>query len=122
MSRRGGSEPPYRRGDLVWANLEPTLGHEQAGRRPVVILSNDPFNARSGTVICMPMTTQKPRAGEPFTLEVAHHTPSSWVKISQVRTLSTERLDSVINNYGPEVADRCMELLGVICSRQVTGR
>ncbi len=39
------------RGDLVWADLDPTRGHEQGGQRPVIVLSEDVFNARSGTVI-----------------------------------------------------------------------
>ncbi|CAN5753619.1 hypothetical protein BH20ACI4_BH20ACI4_05500 [soil metagenome] len=38
------------RGDIIWANLDPTLGHEQAGSRPVLVLSQDIFNDRSGTV------------------------------------------------------------------------
>ena len=39
------------RGDIVWANPDPTLGHEQSGSRPVLILSQDIFNDKSGTVI-----------------------------------------------------------------------
>ena len=39
------------RGDIVWADLNPTRGYEQGGARPVVVLSDDVFNARSGTVI-----------------------------------------------------------------------
>lgn len=51
------------RGDVVWANLNPVVGHEQAGRRPVVVLSADVFNEDSGTVIAMPLTSQRQRAG-----------------------------------------------------------
>lgn len=39
------------RGEIRWANLDPVQGSEQAGRRPVLILSRDLFNERSGTVI-----------------------------------------------------------------------
>ena len=39
------------RGDVVRAELDPTQGHEQTGRRPLLVLSQDVFNARSGTVI-----------------------------------------------------------------------
>ena len=46
------------RGDIYWANLNPVQGQEQAGRRPVVILSHDIFNERSGTVIAMAITSQ----------------------------------------------------------------
>ena len=41
------------RGDIYWADLDPTKGHEQAGQRPVLILSHEIFNQRSGTVIAM---------------------------------------------------------------------
>src|SRR2546426_1116237 len=58
------------RGDVVWANLNPAVGHEQAGRRPIVVLSVDVFNERSGTVIAMALTSQPQRAGFPLTLEL----------------------------------------------------
>ena len=44
------------RGEIRWAELNPTRGHEQAGHRPVLILSQDIFNKRSGTVIAMALT------------------------------------------------------------------
>jgi mRNA interferase MazF len=116
--RRLRLQPSFQRGDLVWANLEPTIGHEQAGRRPVLVVSNDPFNAKSGTVICMPATSQKPKAGEPFTFELPEtpNVPRSWVKVSQVRTLSTERLDACIDRIESRDVDRCMALLVTICT------
>ncbi len=46
------------RGDIRWAELNPTLGKEKAGLRPVLILSHDVFNARSGTVIAVALTSQ----------------------------------------------------------------
>jgi mRNA interferase MazF len=77
------------RGDIAWANLDPTQGNEQRGRRPVVILSENVFNDKSGTVIAMAVTCQQPRAGFPLTLElVSKKLPKrSWAKISQIRTL-----------------------------------
>ena len=82
------------RGGIYWADLDPTRGREQAGSRPVLVLSHDVFNERSGTVIAMAMTSQPQRAGFPLTLEIpdAGLPKRSWVKISQVRTLSVERL------------------------------
>src|SRR5437773_10888770 len=86
------------RGDIVLANLNPVVGHEQAGRRPVVVLSADVFNQHSGTVIAMALTSQPQRAGFPLTLDlIATSLPKkSWLKISQVRTLSIERLSGKI--------------------------
>jgi mRNA interferase MazF len=82
------------RGDIRWANLNPAKGHEQAGKRPVLILSHDVFNDRSGTVIAVALTSQPPRAGFPLTLELTSKglPKRSWVKISQIRTLAVERI------------------------------
>lgn len=80
------------RGEIRWADLNPTRGREQAGQRPVLILSQDVFNDRSGTVIAMALTSQPQRAGFPLTLELQSKglPKKSWVKISQIRTLAVE--------------------------------
>ena len=80
------------RGDIRWADLNPVRGRAQAGQRPVLVLSHDVFNERSGTVIAVAMTSQEPRAGFPLTLEsrAAGLPKRSWIKISQIRTLSVE--------------------------------
>ncbi len=79
-------------------------GHEQAGQRPVLILSHDVFNERSGTVIAVALTSQEPRAGFPLTLELeAVKLPKrSWVKISQIRTLSIERMGQRLGRASEE--------------------
>ena len=51
------------RGDIYWADLDPTQGREQSGRRPILILSEDVFNARSGTIIAVALTSQEPQTG-----------------------------------------------------------
>lgn len=86
------------RGDIYWANLNPTVGHEQAGLRPVLILSRDVFNKHSGTVIAVAITSQPQKAGFPLTLELSSTKlpKQSWVKISQIRTLSIKRLGKKI--------------------------
>ena len=82
------------RGDIRWADLAPSRGRKQAGQRPVLILSHDVFNARSGTVIAVALTSQQQAAGFPLTMELvsAKLRKRSWVKISQIRTLANERL------------------------------
>ena len=57
------------RGEIRWADLNPVRGREQAGLRPVLILSHDVFNERSGTVIAVALSSQEPRAGFPLALE-----------------------------------------------------
>jgi len=81
------------RGDILWADLDPTRGHEQAGLRPVLVISQDVFNQRSGTVIALALTSQEPTAGFPLTLELSSKSlpKRSWAKIGQIRTLSVER-------------------------------
>lgn len=104
------------RGDIVWADLEPVRGHEQGGRRPVVVLSADVFNARSGTVIALAVTSQPQRAGFPLTLELTgvKLSKQSWVKISQIRTLSVLRIGKKIGRLSPEELDRLLEGLNEI--------
>ena len=93
-------------------------GREQAGRQPVLILSHDIFNERSGTVIAMAMTSQEPRAGFPLTLESqADGLPKrSWIKISQIRTLSVDRIGPRLARSSEEelvrVLDGLIEILG----------
>ena len=99
------------RGEIRWANLDPTIGHEQSGLRPVLILSHDIFNEKSGTVIAMALTSQTQKAGFPLTLELfSKKLPKkSWLKISQIRTLSTERVGSKIGNVTQEEIVRAIE-------------
>lgn len=82
------------RGEIYWADLNPVRGSEQAGIRPVLILSNNHVNRRSGTVIAMAITSQPQRAGFPLTLELVNEglPRTSWVKISQIRTISVDRI------------------------------
>lgn len=100
----------------MWADLKPTVGHEQAGQRPVVVLSQDVFNERSGTVIAVALTSQEPRAGFPLTLEVTSTKlpKRSWVKISQIRTLSIQRLGKRLGRVSAEELDRIIEGLNGI--------
>ena len=104
------------RGEVLWAELNPTIGREQQGSRPVIVLSQDVFNERSGTVIAMALTSREPRAGFPLTLEIrSMDLPKrSWVKISQIRTLSTERLGKRIGRISEEEIRRIVEGLGEI--------
>ena len=98
------------RGEIVWANLDPTIGNEQAGKRPVLILSHNVFNDNSGTVIAVALTSKEQKAGFPLTLEInSKNLPQkSWIKISQIRTLSVNRLGEKITHLKEE------ELISVI--------
>jgi mRNA interferase MazF len=99
-----------------WADLDPTRGREQAGLRPVLILSQDVFNARSGTVIAMAITSQPQRAGFPLTMELpaAGLPRRSWLKISQVRTLSVQRIGRRLGRVSPEDLTQAIDGLNEI--------
>ena len=107
------------RGDIVWADLDPVRGPEQAGRRPVVVLSHNVFNERSGTVIAMAVTSQPQKAGFPLTLELrgAKLPKPSWVKISQIRTLSIRRLGKKAGRIDPEELELLVDGLNEIIAR-----
>jgi mRNA interferase MazF len=106
------------RGEIRWADLNPVRGHEQAGERPVLILSHDVFNDRSGTVIAVALTSQEPKASFPLTLELrSPKLPKrSWAKISQIRTLSTERIGKRVSRATEEevatVLEGLFEIIG----------
>ncbi len=104
------------RGEIRWADLNPIRGKEQAGRRPVLILSHDVFNERSGTVIAVALTTQLQRAGFPLTLELQSKglPKRSWVKISQIRTLAAERIGQRLGKVNVEELAHVIEGLNEI--------
>lgn len=104
------------RGEIRWADLNPTRGSEQAGRRPVLILSHDVFNERSGTVIAVALTSRQPRAGFPLTVESEADglDRRSWIKISQVRTLATERIGARLARASDDEVARVVEGLDEI--------
>ncbi|MFB3882621.1 MAG: type II toxin-antitoxin system PemK/MazF family toxin [Armatimonadota bacterium] len=106
------------RGEVYWADLGSPAGHEQGGPRPVLVISHDPFNRRSETVIVLAVTSQPQRAGYPM----AHKLGSgdlpkeSWVKMTQVRTLSAgrlrERIGFVDDDELTEIVEGLIELVG----------
>jgi mRNA interferase MazF len=105
-----------RRGEIRRADLDPVRGREQAGRRPVLILSEDVFNERSGTVIALAITSQPQRAGFPLTLELdsAKLPKQSGVKISLIHTLAAERIGDLLGEASPEELAQVLEGLNEI--------
>ncbi len=104
------------RGEIRWADLNPVRGKQQAGLRPVLILSHDVFNDRSGTVIAVALTSQPQRAGFPLTLELQSKglPKQSWVKISQIRTLAVERIGQRLGKVSVEELAQVIEGLNEI--------
>lgn len=71
-------------GDIVWLHFDPQAGHEQAGRRPALVLSPAAYNARTGLMLCCPMTTQL--KGYPFEVVIVGDRRSA-VLADQVKSL-----------------------------------
>jgi len=93
-------------GNIVWLEFSPQAGHEQAGHRPVLVLSPASYNSKTGTMLCCPMTTQI--KGYPFEVIIKAKDISGAVLSDQVKNLdwrarkakpkgkaSTEELDEV---------------------------
>ncbi len=103
------------RGDIWWADLNPVRGREQAGVRPVLVISHEVFNRHSGTVIALAITSQPPTAGFPLTLALSANLPKpSWVKISQIRTLSVDRLSTKVGQVAADELDQIIDGLNEI--------
>ena len=104
------------RGEIRWANLNLVKGRQQGGNRPVVIISQDVFNERSGTVIAMAITSQPQRAGFPLTLELSSRYCQNNHGSRSVRSerYRVERIGDVINRLTPEQMERLIEGLDEI--------
>jgi mRNA interferase MazF len=76
-------------GDLVWIDLNPTLGHEQSGHRPAIVLTARQYNVRSGLCIICPITSRA--RGYPFEVAIPEgHAISGIILVDQVRSVSWE--------------------------------
>jgi len=104
------------RGEVYWANLDPTKVREQSGLRPVLVLSQDVFNDRSGVIIAVALTSQPQKAGFPLTLPLSSPAlpKRSSVKISPIRTMHQKQLGKKITKISPEEIDLVIEGLNEI--------
>ena len=106
------------RKEIYWADLNPIRGREQGGIRPVLVISKNIFNQRSGTSVILAITSVRPKVKYPLVLEL--DCPSlpkrSWVKITQIRTISNERIRDYIGQINAsqinEIRDAINDLIG----------
>lgn len=99
------------RGSIYWCRLDPAEGHEQKSHRPVLVISHDVFNQSSGTVIALAITSQPQKVPFPLTLKLPELLveKESWVKISQVRILSTKRLGEKLDEVDQDFLSQVVE-------------
>jgi len=71
-------------GDIVWLDFDPQTGHEQAGNRPAIVLSPSSYNAKTGLMVCCPITSKI--KGHPFEVAISGHIPNVALS-DQVKSL-----------------------------------
>ena len=102
------------RGDIYWAYLDPTVGTEQKGRRPVVVVSPDEINANLKRVIVLPITKQ--RRDYPTFIEVKLGGEICYAMLDQIRTLDTNRLKGKIGSTSTAEFREIMRMLQTLFS------
>jgi len=89
----GAERDTPRRGDVVWITLHPQAGHEQAGRRPAVVLSPGAYNAKVGLAILCPITNRI--KGYPFEVLIPDGLPvTGAILADQVKSLDWRARDA----------------------------
>lgn len=103
-----------RRGDIVWLNFSPQAGHEQAGMRPALILSEQPFQNTTGLALVCPITSRV--RGHGFEVPLKKEMKTSGVVLChQVRTVDLEeRLGSFIEEAPPDVLKRALHIIQIL--------
>lgn len=104
-----------KRGDVYYADLNPVIGSEQGGVRPIVVLQNDVGNKFSPTVIAAATTSKLFKAKLPTHIEIAkENSPlpkDSVVLLEQIRTIDKCRIKEKIGELSPEVMDKINQAL-----------
>jgi mRNA interferase MazF len=96
------------RGDLVWLSFDPQAGHEQAGRRPALVLSPQAYNSKVGLALCCPITSAQ--KGYPFEVVLPEQSRISGVVLAdQVKSLDWRiRKAEVVSRLGPELVQEVL--------------
>ena len=102
------------RGDVVWLDFTPQTGHEQAGRRPAVVLSPAAYNQKVGLALVCPITTQT--KDYPFEVTIAgEHAVTGVILADQVKSIDWRaRRAKVVDRLGPDVVAKTLSLLRVL--------
>lgn len=98
-------------GQIRWADLNPVQGHEQAGRRPVLVISSSISNARSQLAIILPITSSPPRVGFPYALPITSVSmpKPSWLLTRQIRTVAASRIGALIGRVSNDEMQQISE-------------
>jgi len=106
-----------KRGEIYRADLDPVIGSEQGGIRPVLVIQNDTGNLHSPTVIVAAITTRHKKPGLPIHVPITAQESGlrydSVVLTEQVRTLEKSRLTRYLGALSPEAMKRIDHALGL---------
>ena len=101
------------RGDVVWLDFDPQAGHEQKGRRPALVISQDAYNEKVGLAILCPVTSKE--KGYPFEVKLNCKKIEGWILSDQVKSLDWKiRNIEFIEKADKGVTDRVIELIKLI--------
>jgi len=92
---------PIRRGHVYWADLEPTAGSQQRGRRPCLVLTVDPINSVRRTVGVIPLSTS-PRVAEPIVVAVPSIGPHTVAICDQLRAVDKRKIERFVGEVTDE--------------------
>jgi mRNA interferase MazF len=104
-------------GDIIWIDLDPTVGHEQSGRRPAIVVSPRSYNAVAGLCVICPITSRV--RGYPFEAVLPEGASVRGVVLAdQPRSISWEKRPIALAGQAPdalltEVRERLAALLGI---------
>lgn len=106
-----------KRGDIFYADLNPVIGSEQGGTRPVLVLQNDIGNQYSPTTIVAAITSQLEKAKLPTHVELAREVcgleRNSVVLLEQIRTIDKQRLKQKVSSLEDDLMFKVNEALQI---------
>ncbi len=103
------------RGDLVWLDFEQTLGHEQKGRRPALVITHKIYNQKAELALVCPITSTKRKY--PFAVPLEHVKISGVILADQIRAIAwKERKATRIGKVSTEVMHTVVEKLETLIS------
>lgn len=101
-------QPPPARGEIWMTDLDPVRGHEQAGKRPALVISADTFNAGpAGLAVVLPLTTRHKgvRSHVPIHAPEGGLRKSSFIKCEDIRSVAQERLTRCLGAVSAETME-----------------
>ena len=102
------------RGDIVWLNFNPQAGHEQAGRRPALVLSPKSYNDRTGLALLCPITTAA--KGYPFEVPLPQGGGTTGVVLSDhIKSLDWRaKRANLAGQTTPRVVEQVLKMVGTL--------